>query len=281
MKKLTEYLSSLQFCLWLLIILLGWFTWASMLVATGHSDTFAQMNNHLLLNWLSISCQKAPLICFWLFGLCAVMTALGINLIFCTWNKILKMAAKRMNRSAMLMLIIHIAFGLVILGHLGSLVLGFRHSNIRLQQGESFEFGSGYRVTADQIHFVNDFAVLTKPMKALTSEEFSFESNFVQISVYRNERFLKSGRLYFLKPFILDHIQFTLRSFTPPVSTGKTLQNQPSAGTVLFISKNPVKSLVFGLFPLMIIGITAYLIMTWKQPGLPNPISKPAGGNTK
>ncbi|MDD2389641.1 MAG: hypothetical protein PHP23_07920 [Desulfobacterales bacterium] len=282
MKKLIEYLSSLQFCLWLLIILFGWFTWAIVLAtATEHSETFRQMNNHLLLNWLSISHGKAPLIRFWFFGLCAVMAALGINLIFCTWNKFLKMTVKRMNRSAILMLMIHIVFGLVILGHFGSLVFGFRYSNVRLQQGESFTFGNGYRVIADQIHFVNDASVLSKPLKAMRSGEFSFESNSVQISVYRNEHFLKSGRLFFLKPFVLDNIQFTLRNFTPPVSTGKTGQNQPSAGTVLFISQNPVKSFVFGLFPLMIIGITAYLMMTWKQPGLFKHVSKSAGGNAK
>jgi len=286
MKKLTEHLSSLHFCLWLLVVLIGWFTWAVVLAtATGHSETFRQMNNHLLRNWLSISREGSSLIRFWFFGLCAATTALGINLIFCSWNKILKMTARRMNRSAMLMLLIHIVFGLVILGHFGSLVMGFRLSNVRLQQGESFAFGNGYRIIADQIHFTDDPAVLSKPLKAMRSGEFSFASNYVQVSVYRNDRFLKSGKLFFLKPFVLDGIQFTLRNFTPPVSKGtigKTVPHTtPSAGTVLFISANPVKNFVFGLFPLMIIGITIYLILTWKQPGHLQHASTAAGGNTQ
>jgi hypothetical protein len=32
------------------------------------------------------------------------------------------------------------------------------------------------------------------------------------------------------------------------------------------VSKNPVKCLVFFLFPVMIVGIGVYMIMTWRQP---------------
>lgn len=281
MKKLIDFLSSLHFSLWLLTLLIGWFAWAIVLTATGYFETFQQMNNHLMPDWLSISRGKSPLVRFWFFGLCAIAAALGINLIFCSWNKFLKMAARRMNRPAMLMLAIHVVFGLVILGHFASIMVGFRHANVRLQQGESFKLQNEYRVRADVIHFVNDASVLTKPIKAMTSDEFSFESNFVQVSLYQNDLFLKSGRLSFLKPLALDGIQFTLKNFIPPVSAGKTASNSSSAGTILFISRNPAKYFVFTLFPLMIVGIAAYLAMTWKQPGYQQHASKLSGGNTK
>ena len=281
MKKLIDFLSSLHFSLWLLTLLIGWFAWAIVLTATGHYEAFHQMNNHLMPDWLSISHGKSPLIRFWFFGLCAIATALGINLIFCSWNKFLKMAARRMNHPAMLMLAIHVVFGLVILGHFASLMIGFRHANVRLRPGESFELQNEYRVRADAIHFVNDASVLTKPIKAMTSDEFSFESNFVQVSLYKNDLFLKSGRLSFLKPLVLDGIQFTLKNFTPPASGGTTDSNSSSAGTILFISRNPAKNFVFTLFPLMIIGIAVYLVMTWKQPGYQQNASRPSGGNTK
>jgi len=216
-----------------------------------------------------------------LFGWCPIAAALGITLIFCSWNKFLKIAARRMNRPAMLMLAIYVVFGLVILGHFGSLLVGFRHANVRLRQGESFELQNEYRVRADAIHFVNDASVLTKPIKAMTSDEFSFESNFVQVSLYKNDLFLKSGRLSFLKPLVLDGIQFTLKNFTPPASAVKNGPNSSSAGTILFISRNPAKNLVFTLFPLMIIGIAVYLVMTWKQPGYQQHASRPSGGGTK
>jgi len=280
-KKLIDFLSSLHFSIWLLTFLIGWFVWAIVLTASGYFETFQQMNNHLMPDWLSISRGKSPLIRFWFFGLCAIATALGINLIFCSWNKFLRMTARRMNRPAMLMLAIHIVFGLVILGHFGSLMIGFRNANVRLQEGESFELKNGYRVRADAIHFVNDVSVLTKPIKAMTSDEFSFESNFVEVSLYKNDLFLKSGRLSFLKPLVLDGIQFTLKNFTPPVSGGKTGANSSSAGTILFVSRNPAKNLVLTLFPLMIIGITVYLVMTWKQPGYQQYSSRPSGGGTK
>lgn len=281
MKKLIDFLSSLHFSLWLLTLLIGWFAWAIVLTATGYFETFQQMNNHLMPDWLSISRGKSPLIRFWFFGLCAIATALGINLIFCSWNKFLKMTARRMNRPAMLMLAIHIVFGLVILGHFASLMAGFRNANVRLRQGESFELQNGFRVRADTIHFVNDVSVLTKPIKAMTSDEFSFETNFVQVSLYQNDLFLKSGRLSFLNPLVLDGIQFTLKNFIPPVSAGKTASNSSSAGTILFISRNPAKYFVFTLFPLMIVGIAVYLAMTWKQPGYQQHASKLSGGNTK
>jgi len=134
-KKLIDFLSSLHFSLWLLTLLIGWFAWAIVLTATGYFETFQQMNNHLMPDWLSISHGKSTLIRFWFFGLCAIAAALGINLIFCSWNKFLKITARRMNRPAMLMLAIHVVFGLVILGHFGSLLVGFRHANVRLRQG--------------------------------------------------------------------------------------------------------------------------------------------------
>ncbi len=152
-----------------------------------------------------------------------------------------------MNQPAMLMLAIHIVFGLVILCHFASLMVGFR-MQMSGSGRESFELQNGYRVTANAIHFVNDFSVLTKPIKAMTSDEFSFESNYVQVSLYKNDLFLKSGRLSFLKPLVLDGIRFTLKNFLRP-SVGKTDPESSTAGTILFISRNPAKNVVFTLFP--------------------------------
>ncbi len=84
MKKLIDFLSSLHFSLWLLIILSVWFTWAVVLTTTCYYEIFQQMNNYLMPDWLSVSHGKSPLIRFRFFGLCAVAAALGINLIFCS-----------------------------------------------------------------------------------------------------------------------------------------------------------------------------------------------------
>jgi len=152
------------------------------------------------------------------------------------------------------------------LGHFGSFFLGYRYENVTLQQAQSFVLNDGYILSVKDIHFVDNPLVLEKSPKELGPEDYHHEDNFSEVTLSRKGKQLTSGRIYFLRPLIYKNIQVTLKRFTPP--KGKTGGNPAlqKPGVKLVISKNPVKCLVFFLFPVMIVGIGVYMIMTWRQP---------------
>ncbi|RLB79108.1 MAG: hypothetical protein DRH24_13375 [Deltaproteobacteria bacterium] len=108
--------------------------------------------------------------------------------------------------------------------------------------------------------------VLAKPPKELNPDQYYYNANFSEVVLSQNGDQLTSGRIYYLKPLIYKNIQVTLKRFTPPkgINGGNRALLKP--GVKLVVSKNPVKPLVFTLFPVMIIGIGVYTIMTWRRP---------------
>jgi hypothetical protein len=266
MKKISEQLASLYFTTIILAVLIFWFTWGIFLAESkrfGHE--FDVMKSTLASAWFSPTQGISPLMKFWFLGLCAVMVVLAINLVFCSWVKILKIIRIKLFKHKLLMLIIHMVFGVVALGHFGSFFLGYRYENVTLQNGQSFSLKDGYILTVKNVHFVDDPQTLTKPPKELSPDQYHHKVNYSEVTLSRNKKQLTSGRIYFLKPLRYKNIQVTLKRFIPPkgITGGHHKLGKPRVK--LIVSKNPVKSLIFFLFPVMIIGIGVYSIMTWRQ----------------
>ena len=60
-------------------------------------------------------------------------------------------------------------------------------------------------------------------------------------------------------------IQVTLKKFTSPRAHG--MDNKGGKpGVILVVSKNPVLGIFLAIYPLMILGIGFYLVMTWRLP---------------
>ena len=264
MKKISEQLSSLYFTTIILVVLMLWFTWGILLAQSntfGHG--FDLMNSTLAPDWF-LRTQVLPLLMkLWFVGLCVVMTVLAINMVFCSWVKILKIIRIKLIMHKLVMLIIHIVFGVVALGHFGSFFLGYRYENVKLQLGQSFALKDGYVLNLTNVHFVDNPLVLGKSPKELSTEEYHHDANFSEVTLSRDGKLVTSGQIYFLRPLTYKDIQVTLKRFTPP--KGMNGGNYPvrKPGVKLVISKNPVKALVFALFPVMIVGIGVYTIMTW------------------
>jgi hypothetical protein len=224
------------------------------------------MNSTLASAWFSRTQGLSMLLKFWFVGLCVVMAVLAINLVCCSWLKILKIIRIKLIMNKLVMLIIHIVFGVVALGHFGSFFLGYRYENVTLQQGKSFALKDGYILNLTNVHFVDNPLVLRKSPKELSPDEYHYDANFSEVTLSRDGKQVTSGQIYFLRPLIYKNIQVTLKRFTPP--KGKTGGNPElqKPGVKLVVSKNPVKCLIFFLFPVMIVGIGVYMIMTWRQP---------------
>ncbi|RKX63845.1 MAG: hypothetical protein DRP42_07175, partial [Tenericutes bacterium] len=161
------------------------------------------------------------------------------------------------------MLIIHIVFGVVALGHFGSFFLGYRYENITLQQGQSFSLKDGCILSVKDVHFVDNPLVLERSPKELGPEDYHHKDNFSEVELTRNGKPVSSGRIFFLRPLTYKNIQVTLKRFTPPKGITGSNHALQKPGVKLVVSKNPVKPLVFAIFPVMIIGIGVYTIMTW------------------
>jgi len=267
MRKISEQLASLYVTTIILVVLILWFAWGILLAQSNTlAHEFDVMNSTLAHAWFSRTQGLSLLMKLWFVGLCVVMALLAINLIFCSWVKILKIIRIKLIMSKLVMLIIHVLFGVLALGHFGSFFLGYRYENVTLQQAQSFVLNDGYILCVKDIHFVDNPLVLEKSPKELGPEDYHHEDNFSEVALSRKGKQLTSGRIYFLRPLIYKNIQVTLKRFAPP--KGKTGGNPAlqKPGVKLVVSKNPVKCLVFFLFPVMIVGIGVYMIMTWRQP---------------
>jgi len=267
MKKISEQLASMYVTTIILVVLIAWFTWGILLAQSnpfGHG--FDVMNSTLAPEWFSRTQGLSLLLKFWFVGLCVAMAVLAINLVFCSWVKILKIIRIKLIKNKLVMLIIHMVFGAVALGHFGSFFFGYRYENVTLQQGQSFAFKDGYALNIRDVHFVDNHHVLAKPPKELNPDQYYYNANFSEVVLSQNGDQLTSGRIYYLKPLTYKNIQVTLKRFTPPkgINGGNRALLKP--GVKLVVSKNPVKPLVFTLFPVMIIGIGVYTIMTWRRP---------------
>jgi hypothetical protein len=276
MKKVSEQLASLYFTTIILVVLILWFTWGILLAQSNPFEhEFYVMNSTLAADWFSRTQGLSLVMKFWFVGLCVSMAVLATNLVFCSWVKILKIIRIKLIMNKLVMLIIHIVFGVVALGHFGSFFLGYRYENITLQQGQSFSLKDGYILSVKDVHFIDNPLVLEKSPKELGPEDYHHKDNFSEVELTRNGKPVSSGRIFFLRPLTYKDIQVTLKRFTPPKGiTGSNHALQKPA-VKLVVSKNPAKFLVFSIFPLMIVGIGVYMIMTWRQPGTKTQHGKP------
>ena len=265
MKPISERFSSMKLTTAILAVLILWFVWGILL---SNSDIyvpgFRMMNSTLLPVWFRMSEGLSKTLKIWFAGLCFVMIVLAGNLVFCSWTRMIGILRNRLIRHKVLMFIIHVVFGLVVLGHLASFLLGYRYENVRLQQGETFSLPDGYALTVTDVHFADDPGVLKKPPKQLGPNEYHPKMNLVAVVLKQKGSQVTDGRISFLHPLTHKDIQVSLKRFTPPKGRENQKDGARKPGVVLIISKNPVKSLVFVLFPMMIAGIGIYMGMTWR-----------------
>jgi len=265
MKKPVEQLSSMQFTTGILIVLMFWFAWGILLAeSNAFREGFRVMNSFLVPAWFSVPDRLSFLLKSWFVGLCLIMAVLGINLIFCSWTKILKLMRNRQATSRLVMLIIHIVFGLVALAHFGSFVLGYRYENVKLREGESLTLPEGYVATVRKVHFADDPKLLHQRPRDRAPGTFHPKVNFCEMTLTQNGTEAAQGSVFFLRPFVYKDIQVTLKGFSSPKKEQNQSLHPLKPGVRLIISRNPVKMLVFALFPVMIAGIGIYLVMTWR-----------------
>ena len=267
MSRVTEKLASLHYTTWNLVVLLLWIVWGMIMAASdGFTKDFQEMNNVHISDWLASQQTDPPALKIWFIGLCLLMVLLGINLIFCSWEKFFRIIRARFNGQKFYMLIVHAIFGFVALGHLGGLMLGYEYNNIRLDEGAAHNFEDGYSVEVKSINYISDFKVLEKT-KYITKDEFDYTKNFAEVVLSKDGKELKRGNIFILNPMEYRGIQITLRNFTKSPETGEQGGGaESSPWVILTVSRNPVLRVFLIIYPLMIAGIIIHLFLTWRTP---------------
>ncbi len=263
MNSVTERLSSLNFASWTLMVLFLWIVWGlGLALNDDFFNGFKEMNSIVVRDWLLDPGHGLMHLKIWFVGLCLVMVVMGVNLVFCSWNRILKIMRHRFSGEKLFMLIVHIIFGLVALGHFGGFMLGYRY-DATLANGRDFQFEGDYKLKVTDIHFVNDPKILEKSRREILRDEFQYEDNFAEVALYQGECLLLKDRVYLLSPLHYGNIQITLKRFFP-TKEGEASDIFP--GVMLAVSCNPVLRIFLYIYPLMILGIAIHLIITWRPP---------------
>ncbi len=253
--------------MWTLVFLVIWMGLGLYLAGEeSYVKDFRVMNDLLIRDWLFSDKSGAGFLKIWFILLCAGMTVIGINLIFCSWSKIYKIIQARFSGSKLFMLIVHCIFGFVALGHLGGLMLGFEYNDIKLGKSANYTNKEGYELILNDVYFVGDVKALNKAKRDITSDELNYMESYVDVSLNRNGEFLKSQRVYLLKPMSYGDVHVTLKSFALP----DDFKGEPGPGTeawaMFTISRNPALKTFLIIYPVMIAGIFIYLVMTWRKP---------------
>ena len=266
MSSVSEKLASLHYAAWNLVILLLWFGWGLLMAGSDAlTKDFEGMNNVLIRDWLLSGESNFPILKIWFIGLCLLMILMGINLIFCSWEKIFRIIRAKFNGPKLFMLIIHAIFGIVALCHLGGFMLGYEHNNIELGEGKTYTFEDGYEIEVAKINFIHDYKVLEKKRKYITKDDFDYKKNFAEIALNRNGKEVSRGKIFYLNPMVYKDIQVTLRSFMlSPEKGGFEGGVDQKPWIILTVSRNPVLKIFLALYPIMIAGIFIYLLMTWQ-----------------
>ncbi len=266
MSRITEKLSSLGTTVWVLVFLIVWVGLGLHLAGLeSYSNDFRTMNNMLTRDWLLSGKTGGGFLKTWFVILCAGMGVLGINLIFCSWSKIYRIIRAKFNGPKFFMLFVHALFGFVALGHLGGLMLGFEHNNIRLGEGESYVFEDKYEVKINGINFVGDPDALFKSRRDIKKEDLDYRQSYANVELKKNGEKVAQGNVYLLRPLSFKDIHVTLSSFVPSHTLKKGGEETIRPGVMFTVSRNPVLKIFLAFYPLMIAGIFIHLVMTWKK----------------
>jgi hypothetical protein len=266
MSRVSEKIASMHLTAWNLVVMLLWLAWGMLLAGSStYKKGFQGMNNALAGDWLLSKQADFPLLKIWFIGLCLLMTILGINLIFCSWEKIFRIIRARFSGPKFFMLLVHFIFGFVALGHLGGLMLGYKHNNIQLGEGKKYRFGDGYEVEVRNVNYVSDYKLLEKTSKYASRDDFDYRKNFAELVLNKDGKEISRCNIYVMNPMRYKDMQVTLRSFIVAPESGNDHAAVKKPWITLSVSKNPMLKLFLALYPVMILGIFIHLILTWRR----------------
>jgi len=100
----------------------------------------------------------------------------------------------------------------------------------------------------------------------ITRDQFDYRKNSAEIVLSRNGKELTRDNIFLLDPMKYKDIQVTLRGFMrSPEALDKKAAVDLKPWITLTVSRNPVLKIFLTLYPMMIVGIFIYLLLTWRS----------------
>ena len=220
------------------------------------------MSEGLVLDWIFQQGGRYPLLVAWFGIILGISILLFVNLAACVFKRIQDLAGNGLRMRQILFILLHIAFGLVMVCHGTGLGVGFKHSNVELGPGEAFDFAPDWRLVFEKAVFVDDPKMLRMGFKKaramMTRERFHRRKNRATLSLLRNGELLGRGEAASLEPFKCGDIQIALTRFT--------ISSDGQVGAFLVITRNPFVGFFFASYLLLILLLIGYTVFTWRLP---------------
>lgn len=259
---MMKFLSSMKLAAILLISLIVVFLTGIFLTAyDGVYNAFKHMNDIIILDWLMDIGSKNTVVVVWFILLCIIAVLFGINLFLCTKDRLYRTAIASKSFKTILLFLIHIVFIIILLLHAVSLVIGFKHGNIILSEGDQYKFEDGYTLSLNEIYFIDDYAILKDKKKSsrleMTRDKFHYRENYASLELNKNGEKVAVGKAFIFSPVFGDGIQITLEKFILDKKT-----KEPAVR--ITVAKNALVWWFFVFYGLGILSLTAYLFVREK-----------------
>lgn len=262
---MIKFLSSMRFAFWLLVSLIVWlFLGAMLTIQKDLAYAIKNMGNKLILDWLLEQSAQSPIILSWFIILCIIGALLAVSFLFCSWTNLYKVARKKRNWTSIFLFLIHIFFVIIMALHLGSMLVGYKYSDVELTEGQEFQFDNGFKLKLNNVHYIDDINVLKMKYKEMrkyhTRDGFHYKDNYADLSLFQDNVKVLNEKARMLSPLKYGALQITISYFYLPKNTSS---NTP--GVKMVIANNYFNSLFFIFYAIEIISILAFLILTWKK----------------
>lgn len=244
-------LASLTCTMWCFAALAAWLVVGCVMASRiGAPEIFKAMNATLVIDWLADAARSHPLIAAWFACGLAAAGMLMLNLLASLWTRLVPQARRHRDAERTAMLLVHLLFAVVLIGHLSDITVGFKHTGIRLSPGEQAELDDGYAVRVATIDFTDNPELLrhsrSDPRGRMTRAEFHPEANPVTVQVLRNGETLMDGTVRVLAPLVREGLRLTLTRIERDDALDAPLR------AVFALSWNPLHEVFFCVYAVMI-----------------------------
>ncbi len=276
-RALLNRISSLTFSFILMCVLAVWLGIGILLVRQpAVASVIKGMNDQLFLSWLLTSGVSQPLISAWLMILFVLSGLLLLNLVCCCLTRpALKIRAKN-GRKPLLLLTLHILVGLVMIGHVANMTIGFKTARIKLRPGQQLVLPDGRTIRLESIHcsFSPDLMNLEHDeiRKKMTRDRVSLKDNYADFTIQKEGEVVDTGRAFLLRPFRRGSFRITLNRFFPADKLSRPAMGEISVGAVITVADNFLHELFFGIYAAMILCFFVY----WAVSGTTDKINRTA-----
>lgn len=270
MSRIVKALASLYLTTWIMVTIILWLGWGAVMSECDVLEkSFKYMNSVLVSTWLLARDNDSHLLKFWFIVLCLLMCLLGVNLIFCVFDRIYRGIKAKLSAPGFCMLLVHALFGVVALLHLLGMTTGFKQSDISLGEGMSCNLENGYEIRVSRIVFDGNLDSLGKKYCEIRDEDFHYRSSYAEVVISQKGRELVNSNIYAINPLKHGTTRITLKGFIKPGGRSPGQKDAHQTPWVrMAVTTNPILGAFLAIYPLMIAGMGIYLILTWRIPSM-------------